>query len=59
MVGNPPMTLKHFLKRAVIGIAVALMVLVIGVVGQMAWPTLRLPGVHRAGGAAATTATYL
>ena len=40
------MTLTRLLKSAGIGIAVALMVLVIGVAGQMAWLALGLPDVH-------------
>jgi hypothetical protein len=41
------MTLKHFLKSAVVGIAVAALVLIVGVAGEVAWLTLGLPGVHR------------
>jgi hypothetical protein len=41
------MSLKHFLKSAGVGIAVALIVLVIGVAGEVAWLALGLPGVHR------------
>jgi len=41
------MSPKHFLKSAGVGIAVALIVLVIGVAGQVAWAMLGLPGVHR------------
>jgi|SRR5579864_4090445 len=41
------MKLKPFVKSAFVGIAVALMVLVIGVAGEVAWLALGLPGVHR------------
>jgi hypothetical protein len=40
------MSIKHFLKSARVGIAVALIVLVIGVAGEVAWLALGLPGVH-------------
>jgi hypothetical protein len=41
------MTPKQFLKSAGVGIAVAAIVLVIGVAGEVAWLGLGLPGVHR------------
>jgi hypothetical protein len=37
------MSLKQILKSAGVGILVAVLVLVIGVAGQMAWVVLRLP----------------
>ena|ERR1700683_2935984 len=37
----------HFLKSAGVGIAVALIVLVVGMAGQVAWVVLRLPRVHQ------------
>jgi hypothetical protein len=40
------MNLKHILKSARVGIAVALTVLVMGVAGELAWLALGLPGVH-------------
>jgi hypothetical protein len=40
------MGVKLFFKSALIGIAVALIVLVIGVAGEVAWLALGLPGVH-------------
>jgi hypothetical protein len=42
------MSLKHFLKSAGVGIAVAVLVLVVGVAGEVAWLALGLPGVHSA-----------
>jgi hypothetical protein len=41
------MSLSRFFKSARVGISVALMVLVIGVAGEVAWLALGLPGVHR------------
>jgi hypothetical protein len=48
------MNLKRFVKSAVISVAVALLVLVLGVAGEITWLVLGLPGVHRTGGAPAT-----
>lgn len=41
------MSLKQFLKSARVGIMVALIVLVVGVAGEIAWLAFGLPGVHR------------
>jgi hypothetical protein len=44
------MTVKHFLKSAIVGIAVAGLVLILGVAGQMAWVVTRSPSVHETSG---------
>jgi hypothetical protein len=51
---RPSMSLQHLLKSAIVGIAVAGLVLVLGVAGEVTWLALGLPGVHRTGGAPAT-----
>jgi hypothetical protein len=44
------MASRDLLKSAVVGIAVAVLVLVIGVAGQVAWVVWRLPGIHEGSG---------
>jgi hypothetical protein len=44
------MSLKQFLKSARGGMAVAVLVLILGVAGQMAWVVTRSPSVHETSG---------
>jgi hypothetical protein len=41
------MTFKHFLNSAGVSIAVAVLFLVLGVAGELAWFVWRSPGIHQ------------